>query len=164
MAYCEKCGHKLTERECGIDGAAPFCESCGEFRFPTFSSAISAIVMNPKKDKILLIQQYGKTDNILVAGYIAKGENAKQTLVREIKEETDLDVQEYIYNDNEYYEMTNTLMHNYVAICGDDTFKLTNEVDKAQWFSPDEALKAVKPNSLAGYFLEKAVKNIISKF
>ncbi len=55
------------------------------FRFPTFSSAISAIVLNPDKNKVLLIQQYERKDNILVAGYINKGENAEQTLVREIK-------------------------------------------------------------------------------
>ena len=46
----------------------------------------------PKKDKILLIQQYGHKDNILIAGYVTKGENAKQALFREIKEETGLPV------------------------------------------------------------------------
>lgn len=87
MSYCVKCGHELIEKENGIDGMVPYCPNCQEFRFPMFNSAVSALVLNPKKDKILLIQQYGHKDNILIAGYVTKGENAKQALFREIKEE-----------------------------------------------------------------------------
>lgn len=70
MEYCGVCGEKLILKECGVDGEVTYCSNCSEFRFPMFSSAISAIILNPSKDKILLIQQYGKKDNILVAGYI----------------------------------------------------------------------------------------------
>ena len=92
MSYCVKCGHELIEKENGIDGMVPYCPNCHEFRFPMFNSAVSALVLNPKKDKILLIQQYGHKDNILIAGYVTKGENAKQALFREVKEETGYDV------------------------------------------------------------------------
>ena len=95
-------------KECGTDGMIPYCDACQTFRFPMFNSAISAIIFNPDKTKILLIQQYGKKDNILVAGYISKGENAKQALLREIEEEVNLKISSYIYNDNEYFEKTNT--------------------------------------------------------
>ncbi|WP_278690824.1 NUDIX domain-containing protein, partial [Clostridium baratii] len=43
------------------------------------------------------MQQYGRVDNILVAGYINKGEDAEQTLVREVKEETGLNIKDYQY-------------------------------------------------------------------
>jgi NAD+ diphosphatase len=162
--YCEKCGNLLTTKECNQDGLVPFCEHCNEFRFPWFNSAVSSIVMNPTKDKILLIQQYGKKDNILVAGYITKGENAKETLIREVKEETNLDVVEYFYNDNEYYQPSNTLIHNYVSITSTENFSLTDEVDKAQWFTIEDAVKYIKPNSFAKRFLEKALKGVISNF
>ncbi len=161
MNYCDECGNRLIIKEHGIDGKVPYCTSCGKFRYPTFSSAISAIIMNPRKDKILLIQQYGKTDNILVAGYIAKGENAKQALIREINEETGLVVSEYFYNDNEYYAKTNTLVHNYVAVCTDEKFTLNDEVDRANWFTLDEALNAVISRTSSGYFLNKAFNDII---
>ena len=77
MKYCSECGTKLIEKECGIDGLVPYCPTCKQFRFPMFNSAISTIIFNPTKDKILLIKQYGKDFNVLVAGYITKGENAK---------------------------------------------------------------------------------------
>ena len=141
MKYCSECGTKLILKECGIDGEVPYCPMCKQFRFPMFNSAISTIIFNPTKDKILLIKQYGKDFNVLVAGYITKGENAKETLIREIKEEVSLNVMEYTYNDNEYYQPSNTLMHNYAVVVDSENFKLTNEVDEAHWYSIEEARK-----------------------
>ena len=145
MKYCSECGTKLILKECGIDGEVPYCPTCKQFRFPVFNSAISTIIFNPTKDKILLIKQYGKDFNVLVAGYITKGENAKETLIREIKEEVSLNVVEYTYNDNEYYQPSNTLMHNY-------------EVDEAHWYSIEESRKEIKQGSLAHSFLERYLK------
>lgn len=163
MEFCSKCGCKLVDKECGKEGMVPYCPSCGEFRFPMFNSAISTIIVNPKQNKILLIQQYGRTDNVLVAGYINKGENANQALIREVKEETNLDVVKYIYNDNEYYQRTNTLMHNFVAIVSSEDYILNEEVDRANWYSYDEAIKQIRPNSLAKTFLEKYLKKLGEK-
>ena len=154
MKYCEKCGEKLILKENGIEGKIPFCKKCRQFKFPMFNSAISAIIFNPDKSKILLIQQYGRKDSILVAGYINKGENAKEALIREIKEEINLDVVEYKYNDNEYFERTNTLVHNYVVVVNSEKFILTSEVDNAKWYMVEDVLENIKPNSLAKHFLE----------
>ena len=148
----------LIETECGIDGLVPYCPTCKQFRFPMFNSAISTIIFNPTKDKILLIKQYGKNFNVLVAGYITKGENAKETLIREIKEEVNLNVVDYTYNDNEYYQPSNTLMHNYAVVVDSEDFKLTNEVDEAHWYSIEEARKQIKQGSLAHSFLERYLK------
>ena len=125
-----------------------------------FNSAISAIVFNPTKDKILLIKQYHHDQNILIAGYISKGENAKETLVREIKEEVGLNVVEYMYNDNEYFKKTNTLIHNYAAIVDSEDYVLNDEVDAAHWFNVDEVLDNIMPNSLAKSFVERFLKKV----
>ena len=95
---------------------------------------------------------------VLVAGYITKGENAKETLIREIKEEVNLNVVDYTYNDNEYYQPSNTLMHNYAVVVDSEDFKLTNEVDEAHWYSIEEARKQIKQGSLAHSFLERYLK------
>lgn len=54
MKYCSECGTQLIEKECGIDGLVPYCPTCKQFRFPMFNSAISTIIFNPTKDKILI--------------------------------------------------------------------------------------------------------------
>ena len=92
MTYCSKCGSELIEKECfncGIsEGVVPYCSKCDEFRLPPFNTAVSMVVCNKDYSKILLIKQYGRDFNILVAGYVTKGENLENTLKRELKEET----------------------------------------------------------------------------
>lgn len=161
MSYCFQCGTKLINKECDNDGETPYCKKCEMFRFPTFSSAISAIILNPDKNKVLLIQQYGQVDNILVAGYINKGEDAEQTLVREIKEEIGLKIEDYQYMKSRYFEKTNTLMCNFICTVDSEELNNTNsEIDKAQWFTFEDALKHIKSKSLAEEFLIYAFKKM----
>ena len=70
MKYCMACGTKLVAKYLDGEGEIPYCETCGEFRFPVFNTAVSMIVMNEDKTKIVLIKQYGRPHYILVAGYI----------------------------------------------------------------------------------------------
>ena len=155
MKYCYECGEKLTERELENEGTVPYCEKCGEYRFPIFSTAVSMIVENIDKTKILLIQQYGRKNNILVAGYVSKGENAENAVVREVMEETGLKVVDMNFNKSEYFEKTNTLMLNYSCRVEDESLAHLNkgEVDKAQWFTHEQACENIKPDSLAQKFL-----------
>lgn len=50
------------------------------------------IVLDEVQENILLIQQYGRPDYILTAGYINQGEAAEQTVAREIMEELGLTI------------------------------------------------------------------------
>ena len=85
----------------------------------------------------------------MIAGYINKGENVKETLVREIKEEVGSNVEEYMYNDHEYFKKTNTLIHNYTAI-----------VDSEDYVLNDEVLDNIMSNSLAKSFVERFLKKV----
>lgn len=155
MNYCYECGTRLIAKELENEGIIPYCTKCGKYRFPIYSTAVSMIVKNPSRDKILLIKQYGKPDYVLVAGYINKGESAENAVIREVKEEIGLDVRELKFNKSEYFEPTNTLMLNFSCIADNESLDglNTDEVDFAQWFSLDNAKKNIKKNSLAQRFL-----------
>ena len=113
---------------------------------------------------MLLIKQYGKNDYILVAGYVNKGESAEQTIVREVKEELRLDVIDYEYMRSEYFEKSNTLMMNFISVVEDDDLSnISDEVDKATWFSFEEARQNIKKGSLAEKFLIKILDKLESK-
>ena len=160
MSYCVKCGHELIEKENGIDGMVPYCPNCQEFRFPMFNSAVSALVLNPKKDKILLIQQYGRKDNILMARAAKQaGTPAIRTSsirdVIAIKEETGLTISSYEFNDNEYYARTNTYINNYIVVVEDESFHCNEEVDYAKWYDLKDAMNIIKPDSLAQELLRR---------
>ena len=154
MEYCMFCGTKLQDRELPGEGMIPYCEKCKEYRFPVFSTAVSMIVTNPKKDRILLIKQYGRKDYVLVAGYVNKGEDAEDTVSREIQEELGLKVAESRFNRSHYFKPSNTLMLNFTAIVSDEEpVNPNNEIDDWAWLSIDEAREGILKNSLAEEFL-----------
>lgn len=161
MKYCMECGTKLKDRFLKNEGMIPFCEECGQFRFPVFSTAVSVEVQSPDRERILLIKQYGKDRYILVAGYVNKGENAEDTVVREVKEEIGLDVVEVKFNKSEYFAPSNTLMLNFSAVVSDDSLAHVSEeeVDSCKWFTREEAKENIFPGSLAERFLLHFLEN-----
>ena len=58
----------------------------------------------------------GRDSYILVAGYVNKGEDAEDAVIREIREEMDLKVLECHFNRSHYFAPSNTLMLNFTAI------------------------------------------------
>ncbi|MEI8658421.1 NUDIX domain-containing protein [Vibrio sp. Hal054] len=159
--FCKDCGHLLTEKDCTNEGIVPFCDHCNQYRFPAFSTAISAIILNPDQTKIVLIQQYGRKDNILIAGYVAQGDDLETTLIREIQEELGLSVQSYRFMSSEYHKGSNTLMCNYLCTVNSENLSGTNhEIDHAAWFTFAEAVREVKRDSLAQTFLHRAIDSL----
>jgi len=154
MKYCMECGTKLQSKPLENEGEVPFCPSCQQFRFPVFNVAVSVIVQNAAKDKVLLIEQYGRDYFILIAGYINKGECAEETIKREVYEEMGLEVTDICYNRSEYYPKSNTLLLNYSCVAPDESYTMnTKEVDNAAWFPFDTCRDHMKPGSLAERFL-----------
>ena len=152
--FCRECGTELAVKELENEGLVPFCGKCGQYRFPMFNAAVSMIVINKSNGKILLIQQYGKNRNILVAGYVNRGEELEHAAAREIKEETGMTVTSLKFNKTGFYEPSNTLMCNFAAFVEDDSELHTNgEIDRYGWYDPEDARKNVVQNSLASMFL-----------
>ena len=152
--YCEKCGTPFEKRELEGEGLLQFCPKCNAYHFPVFNTACSMIVVDPNEKKILLIKQYGRDHYILVAGYVNRGEDAEQTVAREILEETGLVAKKISFNRSKYFERSNTLMLNWTVEIEDaSALKPNNEVDSYHWFTFEEARRNIKDCSLAQYFL-----------
>lgn len=156
MKYCMKCGNKLHKRYLEHEGLLPYCEECKEFRFPYANIAVSLIILSPDQKQVLLIQQYQKKDYILVAGYVNQKESLEKAARRECKEEIGREIISLQYLKSAYYEPSNTLMCCFIAAV--DSWSLTDistwEIDAAKWFIFEDALQAIKPNSLAKQFLK----------
>ena len=154
MNHCSECGHPLELRPFPEEGDVPYCTQCAAFRFPVFSTAISTVILNPAMDRVLLIRQTNRDDFILLAGYVKKGEDAENTLVREVREEVGLNETAFEYMRSRYFARTNTLMLNFVCVAdSEDVSRLNYEISKAVWFPLDEATRQIKDGSLAKTFL-----------
>lgn len=153
MHYCMQCGGKLELRKHESEGIIPWCESCGDWRFPVFNTAVSMIITNRTADRVLLIQQYGKPTYIFVAGYVNKGEDAETAAIREVREELGMTVTSLQFNHSRYFPPSNTLMLNFTVTVAEEDAHPNEEIDAWRWFSLEEAEKNIRPNSLAAAFL-----------
>ena len=115
-----------------------------------YNVAVSMVVIDEQTGQILLIRQYGKPHFILVAGYVNRGEQLEHAACREVKEETGMTVAHLKFNRTSFFEPSNTLMCNFTAFVTDAS---EFNIDSYQWFSPDDARKNIKENSLAAAFL-----------
>ena len=153
MNYCMQCGTRLHIKDHPTEGPVPYCDSCGEYRYPVFNTAVSMIVTNADHSRVILIQQYGKPFYVLVAGYVNKGEDAEDAAAREVLEEIGLQVHSVHFNRSHYYARTNTLMLNFTVTVDDVDAHPNWEVDNWNWFSVEEARQNIRPASLAEVFL-----------
>ena len=154
MNYCTQCGGKLELRFHEGEGRLiPWCESCGAYRYPIFNTAVSMVVMNEKKEKVLLIRQYGRPAYVPGAGYVNQGGDAEGAGAREIREELDLTVSSLHFNHSHSFAPSNTLMLNFTATVKEDQPRPNREIDDWAWFSLEEAKAHIKPGSLAEAFL-----------
>ena len=159
--YCSVCGEKLALVVHKTEGLVPFCKKCGEYRFPQFTTAVSLVVTNRAKDKILLAKHLGQDDYILIAGYVKKGESAEKAVTREFKEETKLNVVKFKYMSSRYHEPRNVLMLNFLIIAENgEVVADPDEIEECRWFTFDEALEAVRKQSVAETFLKNAVAEL----
>ena len=159
--FCTECGEKLTLMYAKGEGLVPFCKTCNQFRFAQFATAVSMVVTNRQKDKILLAKHKGHNDYILFAGYVKKGETAEKTVTREFREETKLNVVKYKYMSSRYHEPHNVLMLNFLVVAENGELSLDlSELDDAVWFDFDGALQAIRKGSDAEAFLKNAITEL----
>ena len=159
--FCTECGEKLTLMYANGEGLVPYCKTCGQYRFAQFPTAVSMVVTNRAKDKILLAKHKGQEDYILFAGYVKKGETAEKAVTREFKEETKLNTVKFKYMSSRYHEPRNVLMLNFIMIAEDGEPVLDlQELEEVKWFSFDDALQAIRKDSTAEAFLKNAIAEI----
>ncbi len=154
MSFCPECGRPLHPRPHPTEPDTPFCERCGEYRFPVFSAAVAVILLDPSRSRILLIRQYGEPDPVLPAGYIDKGETAEAAVIRELREELRIAVRAPRFLGSHYYAPSETLMLNFLATAETDGVIPNAEVDAWDWVDAEKARDLVRRDGLARTLLD----------
>ena len=154
MNYCMHCGARLRMKAHETEGhPVPWCDACGDYRFPVFNSAVSMVLLSPDEKSVLLVRQYGRPFWILPAGYINQGEDAEDAVRRELREELGMEAARLRFNRSRYFAPSNTLMLNFAVVAAPGQPAPNWEVDEWQWFTREEARRNIRQASLAEQFL-----------
>lgn len=158
MKHCTVCGAALQMRFLQDEGKEiPFCSVCNDYRFEMFNVAVCVAIFTPKRDKVLMMRQYGRQLYNFLGGYVNKGETGEAALLREMQEEMSMTPLCYEPLFSMYYTPSNTLMLAFYAEVADEDLsgRKADEVDEARWFAYADAQQAVIKGAVAERLLQE---------
>lgn len=150
--HCGRCGTVTT---LSGDGSALRCPECGLQQFPRVSPAV--IVLVHDGGRILLGRAPRWPDGMYstLAGFVEPGESAEEALLREVREESGVEVDEPRYFGSQSWPFPNSLMLGYFArYRGGEIRRDDEELEDVRWFTRD-SLPSLPPRiSIARQLIE----------
>jgi NAD+ diphosphatase len=161
--YCPKCGKKLQIKFSWDEGGVPYCEDDDIMYFDTPKPCIMVAVI--KGDKILLLKQsyIFKDCKVLVSGYVTNGETVEETVIREVKEETSIEIGNVKYLGSEYLPSKEIIMLTFMAKYLDGEISKSSEVEWVNWENLKDALDEMEYDEIGKRVVRKVLKEIHDK-
>ncbi len=156
--FCGYCGAAMrphhTER-------AVCCPRCDLRVYPRISPCV--IVLITRGDEILLARHAGRGSSWFscLAGFMEAGETPEETIHREVREETSIEVQNIRYVSSQSWPFPSQLMLGFFAdYAGGEIQVDGKEIEEARWFSPHELPQTPGAGiSVAGQLIELFLKS-----
>ncbi len=159
--FCGRCGTPAKRKE---SERSMECPACGLTTYPRISPAIITLV---RKGDLALLASNAKFPGVFystLAGFADIGESLEETLVREVKEETGVNVKNVRYFGSQPWPFPNSLMIGFTAEWESGEIVIDpNELADAKWFAAD-ALPAIPPPlSIARRLIDAWVEEVTGK-
>lgn len=144
--FCPVCG-TATEQHTPI---MKKCPSCGYELYPPISTAIIVLIRRDKEILLVHAHNFRGTFHGLVAGFLEAGETLEQCVVREVMEETGLQVKNIRYFGSQSWPYPSGLMVGFIADYAGGQVKLQNEeLSSGAFFSRDNLPEIPRKLSIA---------------
>ncbi|HWV16657.1 MAG TPA: NAD(+) diphosphatase [Cellvibrio sp.] len=154
--FCGRCGRPTVPH---LHDLAKTCVSCQLDVYPRLSPCIITLVV--KGDYCLLAQHQRSTNQTYscLAGFIEMGETPEQTLLREVKEEVNLRVDNIRYVTSQPWPFPGQLMLGYFADYAEgDIVVEQQEILRADWFRYDQLPKVPSLATISGRLIDTFVQ------
>jgi NAD+ diphosphatase len=141
--YCMRCGTALAERAIADDGGGTVTrracpgEACGYVFWGNPTPAVGALVEHEGAIVLARNALWPEGNFALVTGYLEAREDPKAAVIREVKEEIGLDVQEARIIGNYIFERKNEVMLCYHVIAT-GTIVLGAEIAEVRRYEPKD--------------------------
>ena len=152
--YCGKCGHPMDfdQKE-----RAMRCPHCSNIVYPKISPAVIVGVTNDKGQILVTKYAHGHYQSYaLVAGYYEIGETIEETVKREVKEETGLDVTDIQYYKSQPWSFSSSLLFGFwCKAYGNQPIQMDeSELRVARWADCDEEINTLDNASLTSEMIQ----------
>ncbi len=156
--FCGRCG---TEMRLDTQERAMRCDPCRTINFPRIAPCI--IVLITRGEEMLLARNanFPAPMYSTLAGFIEPGETAEETLIREVREEVGVEVNNVRYFQSQSWPFPNQLMLGFFAdYAGGDIVCDEVEIADAQWFHPSELPMIPPESSISGQLIAHHIQSI----
>ncbi len=130
--FCGRCGTQLRTK---ITERAKECPKCGLLHFPRLAPAI--IVLVERGNELLLARSRHFMVGMysVLAGFVEPGESLEEAVVREVREEVGISVQDIQYFGSQPWPFPHSLMIGFTATYAGGEISLEDsEIEDAGWF------------------------------
>ena len=162
LCYCPRCGSKQFE----INGErSRHCSNCDLTYYANASASTAAFITNSKGEVLLTTRAFNPAKGMLdlPGGFVDLNETAEEAIIREIKEELNINIKnpQYLFSLPNEYEFSGITIHTldlFFLVKIDDNIAITadDDVASAQFFD----LKHVNIEHIG----LKSIKTAIEKF
>lgn len=131
--YCPKCG---SDRFVENNFKSKRCESCGFIYYFNSSSSTVAVIINDRKEIMVATRAYepAKGSYDLPGGFVDMNETAEEAVMREVKEETGLEVSSVKY----LFSIPNLYVYSDFEVETTDLFFLCSVDSNARFVAHDD--------------------------
>jgi NAD+ diphosphatase len=131
--FCGSCGTQNTDAP---EELARQCPACGRLEFPRIAPAVITLIINDSGEALLAHnKKFAPGVYSLIAGFNEAGEGLENTVVREIREEVNIEVRNIRYITSQPWPFPNSLMLGFTARYASGVLRPDGrEIEDAQWF------------------------------
>ena len=156
-SFCSICGKSNLFND--MEGAFE-CKCNSSPKYPTIAPCIITLIHD--EDQILLGRSKFFPPNMYstLAGFIEAGENAEEALIREVKEEVNVNVSDIKYCSSQSWPFPGQLMLGYFCKYKSGKIELNDkELEDARWFNINE-LPIIPPDaSISGQLIRSYIED-----
>lgn len=152
-SYCGKCGSAMQD---GLKERARVCPNCKHTIYPRISPCVMVLITHGEKILLARSPHFRPGMFSVLAGFVDIGETVEQAIVREVKEEVGIEVNNFEYVCSQPWLFPDSLLLGFTAkyVAGEIAIDKT-EIECADWFDKNNLPELPYQMSLSRYLIER---------